>query len=341
MMASNEGYVPYIGVSIFSMLENNTAEFDKIHIYIIDNGISEESQQKLLNQSAGYPNVVTTFHDLRERLSVFHPKVNTSWDNSIFGRVFIDDVVEEGVEKALYVDGDTIVNHSLRELLSVDMGENCIAGVTDFVEPRQKKALNMADNAHYINSGVLLVNIAKYREFEAQQKIINFVNTFDKRLVYPDQDAINAVCGNKIHILPPKYNFGWYLSERKLKWEYQKADLHYSYEDLYETAKDNCSSVVVFHFFGTVKPWMRGQCAPLFENIWKTYNERSAWKIKRRFQSRTQMLKFYFITLNKRRFLAGAMRILGKEQYDRICGLYEEHWGIRMAREKAKRKGLL
>ena len=47
-MASNDGYVPYMGVSLFSMLENNKKDFNRIHIYIIDNGISEENRGKLL-----------------------------------------------------------------------------------------------------------------------------------------------------------------------------------------------------------------------------------------------------------------------------------------------------
>ena len=335
-MASNDGYVPYMGVSLFSMLENNTKDFDRIHIYIIDNGISEENRGKLLAQSAAYSNVVTTFHDLRDSLSTFHPKVDNGWDNTVYGRIFIDEVVEQEAEKALYVDGDTIVNGSLWELMSMDLGGNCLAGVTDFSEPKRIRYLNMAKTAHYINSGVLLVDLKNYREFEVRKKIIRFVNTFDKQLDYPDQDAISAVCGNNIQILSPKYNFGWYLTQRGLPWDYRKADFRYSYEDLYEAVKDNFANVVIFHFFGPdKKPWMRGQSHKIYENLWQSYNERSIWNIKRKFPSFGELLKFYLITAPKRWLLAKIAR------NDKIYSFYQEHWDIpRVLKVREKRKDL-
>lgn len=203
-MASNNGYAPYMGVSLFSMLENNARDFDRIRIYIIDNGISAENREKLLAQAAAYPHVVTTVHDLRDRLSEFCPKVDNGWDNTIYGRIFIDELVEKGVEKALYIDGDTIVNGSLRELMSINLGENCIAGVLDVVGPQRVSYLNMPETACYINFGILLIDLENFRAFEVRKKIIQFVNTFDKRLDYPDQDAINAICSSKIQILPAK-----------------------------------------------------------------------------------------------------------------------------------------
>ena len=336
LMASNDGYAPYMGVSLFSMLENNAEDFDRIHIYIIDNGISEGNREKLLAQAAAYPHVVTTFHDLGDSFSAFQPKVDNGWDNTIYGRFFIDQIIEEGVEKALYVDGDTIVNGSLRELMSTDLGENCMAGVRDALETQRIAYLNMGETARYINSGVLLIDLKNYREFEVRKRIIRFVNTFDKRLDYPDQDAISAVCGNKIQILPPKYNFGWYLPERRLKWDYYKANFPYSYEELYETVKDNYADVVIFHYFGVGKPWRRGECAPEFKRVWVSYSKRSIWKLKPRFAGKAQMLKYYLITKPKRWLLKQIMHLLGMERYNKICDFYERHWGMNLVKKNSK-----
>lgn len=327
LMASNDGYVPYMGVSLFSMLENSAGDFDRVHIYIIDNGISEGNREKLLAQTAAYPHVTTTFHDLRDRLSEFCPKVDNGWDNTVYGRFFIDELVEEGVEKALYMDGDTIVSGSLRELMSIDLGENCLAGVRDFLEPKRIRYLNMEETAYYINSGILLVNLKNYREFEVRKKIVQFINTFDRRLDYPDQDAISAVCSRTIQILPPKYNFGWHLPERRLKWDYRKIGFPYSYEELYETVKDNYAAVVIFHFFGVGKPWRRGECAPEFEKIWSSYSKRSIWKLKPHFTGKKQMFKYYLIVKPRRWLLKQSRLLLGMERYDKICGFFERQRG--------------
>ena len=45
----NEKYVPYAGVSITSLLENNK-DADDITIYLLGEDISDESKEKLINQ---------------------------------------------------------------------------------------------------------------------------------------------------------------------------------------------------------------------------------------------------------------------------------------------------
>ena len=44
--SSDENYVQHMGISIFSLLQNNT-EVDEITIYILSNDISDESKKKL------------------------------------------------------------------------------------------------------------------------------------------------------------------------------------------------------------------------------------------------------------------------------------------------------
>ena len=319
VMAADVKYSPYMGTSILSLLENNVDCFKTINLYIIDNGISEENQKKLLEQSNSYKNTNMSFFHLEERFSLLHPLVENGWDNTIYGRFFLDDVIDKDVEKVLYLDSDTIVKASLSDLIATDITEYCLAGATDIEQDFKKEYLDMDSTSHYINSGVLLVNMKKWRELKIVDRLIEFVNTFPKKLTCPDQDAINAVCGNMTLILPIKYNFGWMLSESHLQWDYYKCNFHYSYDELYDTVKDSYANVVVFHYFGPYKPWRREECPSGFEKPFLYYYNKSVWKQKRGFINRKNMLKYYFIRKPQTALVWLAKGIIGPKRYRKLC----------------------
>lgn len=324
IMAADNDYVPYMGTCILSLLENNIKCFEMIKIYIIDNGISDENKIKLTKQCDAFQYTSISFFDLRERFSAIHPLVENGWNNSIYGRFFLDDVVDKSVEKVLYLDSDTIVNASLEDLMTTDLTDYCLAGVTDISAEHQKELLGMPHSSLYINSGVLLVNMNKWRKLNITKKLIEFINTFPEKLLCPDQDALNAVCSNMTLILPVKYNYGWMLTERRLRWDYYAASFPYSYDEIYDTIKNSYENVVIFHYFGPLKPWRKGECPKLFEAPFIKYYKKSIWWQKRRFISRKKMLEYYFISSPKKLIIVFLRLILGIEKYDAFCDFWEK-----------------
>ena len=61
-------------------------------------------------------------------------------------------------------------------------------------------------NDRYINSGVILINLKKWREDNLEKKFIDFINKYNGDVPCADQGTINGVCKNKILIIHPKYN---------------------------------------------------------------------------------------------------------------------------------------
>ena len=47
LLASDNNYAPLLGVTIYSLLENNENDFENIAIYILDGGISEVNKNKI------------------------------------------------------------------------------------------------------------------------------------------------------------------------------------------------------------------------------------------------------------------------------------------------------
>jgi lipopolysaccharide biosynthesis glycosyltransferase len=58
-------------------------------------------------------------------------------------------------------------------------------------------------NKNYFNSGMLLMNIPKIKESNLLEKVRNLC--VNKKMTFPDQDALNKLCKNKLY-LPRKFN---------------------------------------------------------------------------------------------------------------------------------------
>ena len=54
---------------------------------------------------------------------------------------------------------------------------------------------------HYINSGVLLMNLKALREKEFDRHFLQLLNTYHFDCIAPDQDYLNAICAGKIQYL--------------------------------------------------------------------------------------------------------------------------------------------
>lgn len=96
----------------------------------------------------------------------------------------------------LYVDADTMFNDDVGKILDYDITEYELAGVIDHLGRRF-----IAKD--YINAGVLYLNMTKIRESKLFDRALNMC--LNKEMVFPDQDAINELVGNKL-ILPREFN---------------------------------------------------------------------------------------------------------------------------------------
>lgn len=122
-------------------------------------------------------------------------------------RVFLPRLLPD-VERVLYLDCDTIVMDDPAALWRLDFGSDWLAAVANVFEPgaeRRIAALGLGDG-RYFNSGVLLMNLAAWREHRVGERIIKLARTQPQRLVWPDQDALNLVCAGRWQALHPRWN---------------------------------------------------------------------------------------------------------------------------------------
>ena len=99
------------------------------------------------------------------------------------------------VERMLYLDCDTIIDDDISELFETDMTGCYFAGVKESAKSRETP---------YINTGVLVMNLAEIRRDGIDDKLIWLLNS--QKMTLPDQDAINLLAQGHIYFLPSEYN---------------------------------------------------------------------------------------------------------------------------------------
>lgn len=200
-------------------------------------------------------------------------------------RLLIPKLIHE-YDKIIYSDADIIFRQDLTGLYSTNIDGNYIAGIKD-------TGLNLTDDGikhikylpgvrigDYINSGLLLINIAKIN----RDGILNLlIETAKKKWNFQDQDTINIVCANKIKYLPPKYNMLDLTYYFKMNNESKLSELY----PLADYMEGNLNGNI--HFNGH-KPWKKW-CIN-FDIWWEYYRKSPIFDEKFYFD-------FYYCRLNE------------------------------------------
>lgn len=254
-------YVRFCGVLITSILQNNTDTICFFHVF--GSGLSSNDKEQLTSLLNGSPNLIK-FYDIDDSILKGFP-VSTSWPKVIYYRLFIPELVQT-TEKILYMDSDIICNGSLLPLFNTDLGD-CIIGASEDTLSHCNALINTLGydiNYYYFNSGVMLINPIKWKEYNITERCINYIASH--HVSYPDQDALNAILYNKWKRIYFKWNF---LSTFH--------DAYVSYKDFladyYKTEKDH---PVLIHFNG-LKPW-DSRCRDPYKALFYKYQNYTTWK---------------------------------------------------------------
>jgi lipopolysaccharide biosynthesis glycosyltransferase len=152
-----------------------------------------------------------------------------------FGRLFLDHLLPAEVERVIYLDSDVLVRDDIATLYEFDLEGQPIGAVRDAGgawivagrDAREKRDLfDVADP--YFNSGVLLIDRAKWREADVVKAVYDAHETGLIKRLYYDQDLLNLVFRNRWARLPWRWNT---LDPRKIHEPQDPAILHYTGTD--------------------------------------------------------------------------------------------------------------
>ncbi|MWW23657.1 glycosyltransferase family 8 protein [Algibacter lectus] len=276
-LSSDENYVPFLATAVISVIENNS-DLVNLTFHIISVGITHSSQikiQEMIN-SHNAKCVIYDFNKSKEFVAEFLfeiPEINK------YARLYLSKLLPEAVEKVIYLDCDALVLGSFKELWEVKLDDYFFAGVVDIITVNHKTSIDIPLDCQYFNSGMLLMNLRKFRDENSIIKVENFVKTYIKREVKygNDQAVINALFYKDFYPLHPKYNCitPFYLMKSEELVKLYGLKEYYSNEELQE-AIENPIFVHLTPSFIT-RPWVKGSKHPL-TNKYLMYLEKTPWK---------------------------------------------------------------
>lgn len=273
--ASNNAYVPFLGISLFSLLKNNE-KLDKISIFVLADKISEKNKEILNDMVIRYGREIK-YIDLKEMEDFIPFHFNTfGFHPIVLSRLFLDVLLDDNINRALYLDCDTIIDDSLEELEKLDFRKDYVAMVPEMYMPvANKKLIGLTATEPYYNAGVILFNLDLIRKDRMRENFLKYYQERNGELLYNDQDIINYCCKGRICRLSHAYNlspnltyFPRYFIKRlqpayycKNAEEYQRILLKPS----------------IIHYMGDERPWIRGN-HNAYRKKFEKYRDMSPWK---------------------------------------------------------------
>lgn len=275
--SSDDNYARHLGASVYSLLENN-GSFEKTEVYVIENNISAENKQKLEAIVGGFENAGIRFISFEKWRNSL--KLDMTWNISVssYARLFVADMLDEDIERILYLDCDMIIASSLKELWKTDLSGLVAGVVQDAVPDSVKTAVGLSAEDKYFNAGMLLIDLEKWRSENIQEKITAFLDEKKGRVVHHDQGVLNGVLKGRVKFVPLRYNLMTihYILDRKHINKYFENHAGFYGEDEIASAK---KEPAILHYTPsfTCRPWVKGCKHPLKGLYWQALSK-TPWK---------------------------------------------------------------
>ena len=210
--ATDDNYVPFLAVSIKSMLANASKEYF-YNIHVLTDKLSDCSVEKLKANLSDNSRLIIDemegcVNKIQDELKL---SLRDYYTISIFYRLFIAELYPE-YHRAIYLDCDIVVLGDIAELYNKNLKGNIFGAVTDDVIASVDQFRVYAregvgvDDSRYFNSGMLLMDLDMYRKEEILPKFIKLLTKYNFETAAPDQDYLNVLCKDKILYLEKGWN---------------------------------------------------------------------------------------------------------------------------------------
>ena len=256
--ACDDDFIKYAAVSLKSVLENSKSG-QKYKFHFLVSKVNEELKNAVLKTKNENSDI--EFFGVEKYMEKFEKKlpVRDWFTKTTYFRLFIADMFPE-YDKAIYLDGDTVVSGDLAELYNVSIEDYYLAASPEAVMRGEKvfgeyveKVLGV-DRYAYFNAGVLVLNCKKMREKNILEKFSELLACYNFS-VTQDEDYLNVLCKDRVLLIDSAWN-----------------------KEVFGGENVDLSKTKILHYIMTSKPWRNKNAlyADLFwSNAEKTvfYNE--------------------------------------------------------------------
>lgn len=202
LLCSDNGYFAHAATAIHSAWFNNReADF-----YLADSGIDPVALKTFTDFAETIGLRLTVLRIEPDQLADIPATMTNHLSNYL--RLLMARMLPASLDRVIYLDSDLVVIGDLEPLWSMDMAGCTIAGVQDDTAMRheQRRGFPSKNPSKYLNSGVLLIDLEKWRENDCEKRLIDLIGRHE-RLSHHDQSAINLVLPDEALSISTHWNF--------------------------------------------------------------------------------------------------------------------------------------
>ena len=260
---SSAEYLDYALVMMWSVLEHGNSG-TIYHFYLFHNELTEGMQNWFKEQLLVWENCIVSFLDIRTIESKFLPAPGEWTGKLACFSLFCVDFLPQ-YDKVLALDIDLIVQRDIAQLYNTKM-DNALLGAVydlDFIgqwckgnreyHRYYKEEVPLPDPKHYIQTGVLVINLQELRKNFLPGLFITVAAK--KKFRYDDQDIWNLYVGNRVMKLDYRWNVLHNNNQYRLRYVMDFAPLE-EFQAYMESRKDP----FIVHYAGDQKPWDDMNC---------------------------------------------------------------------------------
>lgn len=244
-LSTDNNYIPYCGVCIYSIHENNKDKDLRFHI--LTNNVSSDNLSKIKEVGAQvfvYDIDKSYFSALKE---------TERFPLSIYYRVIAPRIVSGDVSKILYLDCDILCDGDLSKLILLNMRGKIIAATFEMdTKDVDRSVFDKLKSRMYFNSGVLLIDNDKWVSNNIERLFMEELSNGD--YCYPDQDSLNIIFDGDVLPLDDEFNF---IPKNNVG--------------------DKSKRPIFIHYAGSTKPWSKAAIPNSYVNMYKRYYQSSPW----------------------------------------------------------------
>jgi lipopolysaccharide biosynthesis glycosyltransferase len=244
--ACDERFAMPLATAFRSIVEANRSSWP-LEFFVLFEKFSRSTKNKVVSS---LPPGTAVIQWMPVDLRPYEEFGKANYPKAAYARCLLPEIFPETVRKVLYLDADILVLDDLRPLWATDL-KGCILGaVEDGVNELLQEAKLISDSFTdvprvqcYFNTGVLLIDIALWREARITSKAFEYLRAHP-RAPFPDQDALNYACDGLWRKLDHRWNF------HDKHWETNLAEI------------DPAQRPGIVHFATNQKPWLASSLSP-------------------------------------------------------------------------------
>jgi lipopolysaccharide biosynthesis glycosyltransferase len=269
--ASDSRYAMPLAVMLRS-LSTNLGPDCQVEVYAVDDAIDSSAKTMVLAS-------------LSDRMKLHWIEPNGSglsnlptWGRmpiTTYQKLTLGEWLPSHIEKVIWLDCDMLVLDDLRPLWEADLEDWHLLAVPDQRVPLVSsrfgvcayRDLGLKPETTYFNAGVLVIDVARWRQDDVAGHAIKYLNTYRDQVFFWDQEALNAVLARKAGKLDLGWNQNPTLSHL--------VNGHTSSDK--DTNPPSHGGIRIAHFSGNLKPWNCAGQTP-YHDLYFHYLDQTAWK---------------------------------------------------------------